>query len=167
MAAQYYPKTKTVRLGITDTGVGIFRTITKSWSAEEDIEAIKLALTPGITGTTTREGGSSTNAGAGLFFIKSLAVFSRDYFIVYSGSGLYKLTKRDKRVKIPRLKANPSDDTHSEINAAPYFPGTVVAIDISVATTDEFADLLSTIRKVYVQAVKERKRRTYKEPKFL
>ena len=167
VAAQYYPKTKTVRLGITDNGVGILKTINRSWNAEEDIEAIKLALTPGITGTTRKEGGNSVNAGAGLFFIKSLAMFSRDYFIIYSGSGLYKLTKRDKRVKITRLKADPREDKHSETNNAPYFPGTVVAIDISVDATDEFTDLLSIIRAVYIQAVKARKRRKYKEPKFI
>ena len=34
-----------------------------------DIDAIRLALRPGITGTTTRLRGSEQNAGAGLFFI--------------------------------------------------------------------------------------------------
>jgi len=168
VAAQYYPKANNVRLGICDTGVGIRKTISKSWTAQTDIDGIKLALTPGITGTTSREGGTAVNAGAGLFFIKSMAMVSRDYFIVYSGSGLYKLTKRDKRTKgLPRLRANPSDDKHSESNDAPNFPGTVVAIDISLNETSEFTALLSIIRSAYTQAVKERKKQRYKKPQFV
>lgn len=168
VAAQYYPNANNVRLGICDTGVGIRKTISQSWPARTDIEGIKLALTPGITGTTSREGGNEANAGAGLFFIKSMAMVSRDYFVVYSGSGLYKLTKRDKRTKgLPRLRANPSNDKHSETNNAPNFPGTVVAIDISLNETSEFTELLSIIRSAYTQAVKERKKQRYRQPKFI
>jgi anti-sigma regulatory factor (Ser/Thr protein kinase) len=167
VAAQYYPNANTVRLGICDTGVGILRTIRRSWPASSDIDAIKLALTPGITGTTRREGGTEANAGAGLFFIKSMAMVARDYFVVYSGTGVYKLTKRDKRTKkLPRLRANPSEDKHSETNDAPNFPGTVVAIDISLDQTNEFTQLLAIIRTAYTQAVKERKKQFSKKPRF-
>lgn len=168
VAAQYYSKSNVVRLGICDTGVGIKKTITKSWPAQTDIDAIHLALTPGITGTTRREGGTQENAGAGLFFIKSMAMVARDYFIIYSGSGLYKLTKRDKRTKgLPRLFADPAEDAHSETNSAPYFNGTLVGIDISLNQTNEFAKLLSIIRTTYLQAIKERRKERYKKPKFI
>lgn len=168
VAAQYYPKANMVRLGICDAGVGIWRTINQSWPAQTDIDAIKWALTPGITGTTKREGGTETNAGAGLFFVKSMAMVARDYFVVYSGTGLYKLTKRDKRTKgFPRLRANPNHDTHAESNLAPNFPGTVVGIDISLDQTTEFRSLLSVIRTAYTEAVKERKKLRYKKPKFI
>jgi len=168
VAAQYYPHAKMVRLGICDTGVGIWRTITQSWAARTDIDAVKLALTPGITGTTKREGGTDTNAGAGLFFVKSMAMVARDYFVIYSGTGLYKLTKRDKRTKgLPRLRANPENDAHAETNNAPNFPGTVVGIDISLGQTTEFTSLLSLIRSAYTEAVKERKKMRYKRPKFI
>lgn len=168
VAAQYYPHANMVRLGICDTGVGIWRTITQSWAARTDIDAVKLALTPGITGTTKREGGTDTNAGAGLFFVKSMAMVARDYFVIYSGTGLYKLTKRDKRTKgFPRLRANPENDAHAETNHAPNFPGTVVGIDISLDQTTEFTSLLSLIRSAYTEAVKERKKTRYKRPKFI
>lgn len=168
VAAQYYSKSNMVRLGICDTGVGIRQTITQSWPAQTDIEAIRLALTPGITGTTKREGGTEENAGAGLFFIKSMAMVARDYFVIYSGNGLYKLTKRDKRVKgFPKLHADPGRDKHMETNTAPYFPGTLVGIDISLDQTSEFATLLALIRNTYLQAVKERKKERYKKPKFI
>jgi anti-sigma regulatory factor (Ser/Thr protein kinase) len=167
VAAQYYPQANIVRLGICDTGVGILSSIHQAWPASSDLEAIKLALTPGITGTTRREGGTAVNAGAGLFFIKSMAAVARDYFVIYSGTGVYKLTKRDKRTKgLPRLRANPSEDKHAETNEAPNFPGTVVAIDISLDQTNEFTALLATIRSAYTQAVKERKKLRYKKPRF-
>ena len=41
----------------------------ENWHPATDIDAIKLALTPGISGTTRQEGGTDDNAGAGLFFI--------------------------------------------------------------------------------------------------
>jgi len=168
VAAQYYPNANNVRLGICDTGVGIKKTISVSWPARTDLDAIKLALTPGITGKTKREGGTAANAGAGLFFIKSMAMVSRDYLVVYSGSGLYKLTKRDKRTKgFPRLRVNPDRDKHAETNGASYFPGTVVAVDISLNQTREFTELLSVIRSAYTKAIRERKRDTYKSPQFI
>lgn len=168
VAAQYYSRANIVRLGICDTGVGIRQTITRSWPARTDIDAINLALTPGITGTTKREGGTDANAGAGLFFVKSMAMVARDYFVIYSGTGLYKLIKRDKRVKnFPKLHADPCDDKHKETNVAPYFPGTLVGIDISLDQTSEFTALLAVIRNAYTQAVKERKKVRYKKPKFI
>ena len=168
VAAQYYSKPNMVRLGICDTGVGIRQTINRSWNAPTDLDAIKLALTPGVSGTTRNEGGTGENAGAGLFFIKSMAMVARDYFIIYSGTGLYKLTKRDKRTKgFPRLRANPEQDKHAETNEAPRFPGTVVGIDISLDQTREFSVLLGAIRTAYTKAIKQRKKERYRKPVFI
>ena len=167
VAAQYYPSQNVVRFGICDTGIGIRQSINRSWQTQSDIEAIRLALIPGITGTTKREGGTESNAGAGLFFIKSMAMVARDYFVIYSGNGLYNLLKRDKRTKgIPRLHADPRQDKHAETNSAPHFPGTLVGIDISLDQTIEFTALLSVIRDAYTQALKERKKEHYKKPRF-
>lgn len=168
VAAQYYKKTNRVSIGICDTGIGIWQSIHQSWLPKTDIDAIKLALTPGITGTTRREGGSSDNAGAGLFFIKSIAKITRNYFAIYSACAQYTLLKHPKRLKgIPRLYADPSRDPHSETNTAPNFSGTLVAVDLSLDETPEFNSLLSTIGDIYDQAIRERKRGKYKEPKFI
>lgn len=167
VAAQYYSKPNMVRLGISDVGVGVWKSMGRSWPVKTDIDAIKLALMPGITGTTKKEGGTESNAGAGLFFVKSMAMVARDYFIIYSGHGLYKLTKRDKRTKgFPRLRANPNNDAHAETNEAPDFPGTVIGIDISLDQTVEFTTLLPIIRNAYTNALKERKKVKYKKPRF-
>ncbi|MFH1428723.1 MAG: ATP-binding protein, partial [Candidatus Margulisiibacteriota bacterium] len=82
LCAQFYKKSNTIRIGIADTGVGIKKTINMSHPAASDTEAIQLALTPGITGTTKKEGGTEFNAGAGLFFIKSIAKVNRDFFMI-------------------------------------------------------------------------------------
>lgn len=167
VAAQYYKASNTVRIGICDGGVGIRDALGYSWPTKSDSEAIKLALTPGITGTTRREGGTETNAGAGLFFIKSMASVSRNYFLAYSGSGLYKLHLRRPTKRFPRLNADPARDRHAETNEAPYFQGTLVAVDISLEQTEQFQDLLRVIRRTYSDAVKERRKARYKRPQFL
>jgi anti-sigma regulatory factor (Ser/Thr protein kinase) len=166
LCAQYYKKSNSIRIGIADTGVGIKETINQSYAAKDDLEAIKLALQPGITGTTKREGGTEQNAGAGLFFIKSIASVNRDFFIVYSGSGFYKLLKKPPS-KTLRLNADPSKDRHSEDDSLPFWQGTVVGIDISLDQTEEFSLLLDAIKETYSHAVKERKKNRYRKPKFI
>ncbi|NTU67148.1 MAG: hypothetical protein HGB08_04480 [Candidatus Moranbacteria bacterium] len=168
VAAQYYKKTNRVSIGICDTGIGLWKSLQNFWHPKNDISAIKLALTPGITGTTRREGGTAENAGAGLFFIKSIAKITRNYFVVYSGNAEYTLLKHKKRIKgMPRLYADPDRDLHNESDIAASFKGTLVAVDISLDETPGFNDLLASIGDVYDKAIRERKRSKYKVPKFI
>lgn len=167
VAAQYYKKTNRVSIGICDNGIGIWKSLNTFWHPKNDIAAIKLALTPGITGTTRKEGGTADNAGAGLFFIKSIAKITRNYFVIYSGSAEYTLLKYDKRIKVPRLHADPNRDQHTETNVAPNFQGTLVAVDISLAETQELNELLASIGSVYDKAIRERKREKYRKPIFI
>lgn len=167
VSAQYYKKTNRVSIGICDTGIGV-RNSMQIWEPKSDLNAINLALTPGITGTTLREGGTFENAGAGLFFIKSIAKISRNYFVIYSGKAAYTLLKHDKRVKdSPRLYANPQHDPHNETDKAANFQGTLVAVDISLDETTELNNLLSSIGKVFDNAIRERKRDRHRKPKFI
>lgn len=166
VAAQYYADSNTIRIGIADAGVGIKHTINKSHTAKSHLDAIRLALTPGITGTTSREGGTETNAGAGLFFIKSIAKVNRGFFMMYSGDALYKLLKEPLK-KSKKLFADPFRDKHSVEEQLPVWRGTVVGVDISLDDTQEFSDLLDLIRDVYSQTVRERKREKFRKPKFI
>lgn len=165
MCAQYYKKSNTIRIGIVDRGVGIQKTISALHRAKTDLEAIKLALTPGITGTTKRIGGTDYNAGAGLFFIKSIATVNKDFFVIYSGKGMYKLLKASDRKKM-HLYANPFKDNHSAGDDFPYWQGTAVGIDINLDSTEEFSILLDLIRKSYSKAVREQ-RKAYYKAKFI
>jgi anti-sigma regulatory factor (Ser/Thr protein kinase) len=166
LCAQYYPKSNSIRLGIVDTGVGIKKTINFSYPAKTDLEAIQLALVPGITGTTRKEGGTEYNAGAGLFLIKSIASVNRDFFMIYSGHGMYKLLKRKVNSKI-KLHADPLKDKHSKDGQMPYWQGTAVGIDISLDNTQEFSLLLDYIWETYKEAIKERKKAKYKKARFI
>ena len=166
ICAQYYKKSNSIRIGIADTGVGIKATINRSYTAEDDLAAIRLALRPGITGTTSREGGTEQNAGAGLFFIKSIASVNRDFFILYSGRGFYKLLKNAPMKRL-RLHADPFDDRHSDDAAFPFWQGTVVGVDLTLDQTEKFSSLLDAIRKTYTMAVRERKEARYKKPRFI
>jgi len=166
VAAQYYAKSNAIRIGICDAGVGIRKTVSKFHDAPDDAEAIRLALMPGITGTTAREGGTEQNAGAGLFFIKSIASINGDFFVLYSGAALYKLLKQHAH-KRHVLHADPFADRHSIKNNVPAWPGTAVGIDIVLDENEKFSTLLDHIRPTYARAVRERKRERYKKPKFI
>lgn len=168
VAAQYYRKTNRVSIAICDTGIGLWKSLSTHWQPKTDLEALYLALTPGVTGTTRREGGTSDNAGAGLFFIKSIAKIARNYFAIYSGNAEYTLLKHDKRVKfMPRLFADPSIDPHAETNNAPTFEGTLVAVDITLDETPELQELLANIGAAYDTAIRERRKIRYREPRFI
>ncbi len=165
VSAQYYKESNTVRIGIADTGIGIWKSINQSYSPKNDLEAIRLALTPGITGTTRREGGTEQNAGAGLFFIKSIASVNSDFFVIYSGKAMYKLLKR--KTKKIRLHVDPFEDRHSKKDKLPNWEGTVVGIDLSLDTTQEFSLLLKLLNETLNKAVRERKKARYKKPQFI
>ena len=165
VSAQYYSKSNTIRIGIADTGVGIWQTINRFHNPKTDLDAIRLALTPGITGTTKKEGGTEQNAGAGLFFIKSIATVNKDFFVIYSGNAMYKLLKRKgKRIV---LLIDPFDDRHTKGNNFPFWNGTAVGIDLSLDTTKEFSFLLKYLNETYRKAIRERKKARYKKPQFI
>jgi len=167
VSAQYYEKSNSIRIGIADTGIGIRKTISQSHNAKSDLEAIRLALTPGITGTTKKEGGTELNAGAGLFFIRSIAKVNRNYFMIYSGQAMYKLLKTRLTHKNISLHGDPFADRFSKEENFPFWQGTAVGIDISLGTTKEFGALLDLIRKTYTKTVKERKKSRLKRARFI
>jgi len=161
LCAQYYRKSNTIRLGIVDRGVGIKKTISAVYPVKDDLHAMRLALTPGITGTTRRIGGTEQNMGAGLFFIKSITKVNRDFFMIYSGNGMYKLLKTAPAKKV-RLYADPFRDKHSKDYKYPYWQGTVVGVDLNLDNREEFNSLLNLIYGIIQKTIKERKKQFYK-----
>lgn len=167
LCAQFYEKSNTIRIGIVDTGVGIKKAINTSYAAGSDLEALRLALMPGITGTTRRVGGTEYNAGAGLFFIKSIAKVSRDHFMIYSGDAMYKLLKGNPSAKRVLLYGDPFRDKHSKNESLPCWHGTVVGIDIGLEAKQEFSLLLDFVRKTYAKEISAQKKARYKRPRFI
>ncbi|MBI5332288.1 MAG: hypothetical protein HZB65_01830 [Candidatus Aenigmarchaeota archaeon] len=122
---------------------------------------------PGITGTTKRIRGTEFNAGAGLFFTKSIVQINREFFMIYSGNTMYKLLKSKPVKKHIILHSDPFLDRHSKGEDFPAWRGTVIGIDISLDIAQEFSELLESIRKTYIKTIKERKKEKYKKPRFV
>ena len=154
-----------ISIGIADSGIGIRQSITRSHRAPTAKDAIMLALQPGITGVTSKIGGNEFNAGAGLFFTKSIAGLSRNFFTIYSDDCLFKLLRRPERER-PVLHADPSLDYHRITTGLPRWRGTVIGIDIAVEPGRDFSDFLSVIRDAYSIDVKKKKRDYHKKIRF-
>ncbi|NTU73296.1 ATP-binding protein [Candidatus Roizmanbacteria bacterium] len=165
VCAQYYKKSNTIRIGIVDRGIGIRNSIAESHRVTSDGEAIRLALTPGITGTTNRLGGTEFNAGAGLFFIKSIAKVNKNFFMIYSGTSMFKLLKNAG--KTMRLHGDPFKDNYAMQNNFPEWQGTVVGVDVNLDSREEFTDLLKLIRETFVKSVQEKKKAHYKKAQYI
>lgn len=147
VCAQYFRNKQRIAIGMADAGRGIATAIRQSHAAETEADAIRLALTPGISGATPQIGGNETNAGAGLFFIRSIAKASGNFFVIYSGRTEYKLLRRQEKDGV--LYVNPMHETHRLVTDLPDWQGTAIGIDISVDETREFSALLDLIRKSY------------------
>lgn len=155
VCAQYYRETKRIAIGIADAGIGVLNSMQRHHRVRTSEEALRLALQPGITGTTSRIGGNEFNAGAGLFFTKSIATLSRNYFFLYSGESMFRLMKTRMRYT-PELHTDPEDDPHAFV-AAPQWAGTVVGIDFNIEQGVEFSQLLDQIRGAYFIDVRRKK----------
>lgn len=164
VCAQFFRKTNRISIGVADVGIGIKQSISFSHVVKDDAEAIKLALIPGVTGKTAAAGGTGENAGAGLFFIKSIAKVNRNFFVIYSGKSLYKLLKTQGDARTT-LYPDPTRDKHSLREELPSWQGTVVGVDISTSDDQSFELLLAKIRQVYNLDIKSR--RNLKKARFI
>jgi len=165
VCAQYFKDKKRIAIGIADSGRGILDAIRQSHPAKSEEDAFRLALTPGISGATPNIGGNETNAGAGLFFIRSIAKVSGNFFVMYSGSTLYKLLRKQEQPHL--LYGNALQEGHSLVLDLPHWQGTAIGIDINVDETANFSSLLSIIRKSYSIDVKKARKAYYKKIRFV
>jgi hypothetical protein len=100
---------------------------------------------------------------AGLFIIKSIAKVNRNFFVIYSGTSMYKLLKGSKNRKIVRLYPDPFEDKHSLEIKCPKWQGTVVGIDIRLDSAQRLSVLLDNISSTYLRAIKNRKKEKYRK----
>jgi len=164
VCAQYFRNQKRIAIGMADAGIGITNAIRQSHKAASEATALKLALTPGISGATPRIGGNETNAGAGLFFIRSIAKVSGNFFLIYSGSTNYKLLRKQQTRNL--LFGDPTREDHRMNTDLPHWQGTAIGIDINVDDTAQFSSLIRLISKSYSIDVRARKKQYFKKIKF-
>jgi len=166
VCATYNKKRKKISIGISDAGIGILNSLCKHHHVKGSKEAIISALTPGISGTTSRLGGTEENAGAGLFFTKCIAQSTRNHFLIYSGNSYFKL-KATPKYKDNTFNANPEHDfANIKANLLP-FNGTLLGIDIFIEDTKAFNDLMSKIGHAYQIGLKKAKKNYYKRINFI
>lgn len=165
VCATYNRRRKKISIGISDAGKGLFNSLRRFHEISNHRQAIISALTPGITGTTSRLGGTSENAGAGLFFTKCIAQSTKNHFLIYSGNSYFKLKLTPGGKKIS-FNPSPENDYCSIRDNLPYFQGTLVGIDINIEDDEAFNNLISNIGSAYQLSVKKTKKDYFKRIKF-
>jgi len=147
--AQYYPTSSKVSVAVADCGQGLFGSLSGNHpSLKDDAAAALLALRPGVSGVTATRFGAEENAGAGLFFTKTIAKFSGERFLLYSGDGGYLLLPHGSDTQRAMVFEEPEADKHKMLNGSQW-PGTLVALDIGVSPTYDFQEVLKVIRDKY------------------
>lgn len=165
LAAQYFRNSATLALGVCDAGVGVRATLERFHTVPTHWEALVQALRPGVSGASPRLGGNAYNAGAGLFFTKSIACASRNYFVLYSGDAMFKLKPLPQDRPI-QLFANPARDHHTKEVDLPEWGGTLVGIDVSLGDTTTFGALMNLIRSVFGETMRAERKKKIVQPRF-
>jgi len=165
VCATYNRRRKKISVGISDAGKGILNGMRGYSNFDSHIEAILSALTPGISGTTKRIGGTAENAGAGLFFTKCIAQSTRNHFLIYSGDSYFKLLTTPKGSKIT-FNSDPRNDKSTCKSNLPFFNGTLVGIDMYIEDTTAFNKLMDNIGETYRLSVNKMKKDYFKRINF-
>jgi len=163
VAAQLYPKTGVISIGVADAGSGIRKSLSQSYETDSDLDAVQLAMRPGVTGTTRAPGGTADNAGAGLFFCKSMALTSRNHMVIHSGTGFFKLLRARSEEEASILYSDSKADRATRYDDMPSWPGTLVAIDIQLNAFAEFDMFMNYVRSAYNVDVRSTKRANQKK----
>lgn len=108
VCAQYYPSKMTIRLCITDFGVGILSNLGKKYKVANDIDAIKLSVQEGITSRPQ-------SAGFGLTNIRNFLKVNEGTLTIITGKG----------------KANFYSNKVESYNMSKVFEGTIVNLKIN------------------------------------
>ncbi|TKR27332.1 ATP-binding protein [Cellulomonas hominis] len=158
VAAQVYPKSGIVSIGVADCGRGIASSLSDAHTVATDIDALHLAMQPGVTGKTSQVGGTADNAGAGLFFCKAMAQVSHNYLVVHSGSAMIKFLKAPATQQVNAIYADPRFDRATRHDDLPGWPGTLVGMDIDVNSNRDFAGFMDFVRGTYATEVDSKRR---------
>lgn len=165
VCATYNRKKNKISIGISDSGIGLFNSLRNYHNIKNHSEALKLALIPGISGKTSKIGGTSENAGAGLFFTKCIAQSTKNHFLIYSGDSYFKLKLTPKNNSIS-FNSDPDNDYCTLKSNVPYFKGTLIGIDINISDSEAFNNLIDKIGDAYRLSVKKSKKDYSKRIRF-
>jgi anti-sigma regulatory factor (Ser/Thr protein kinase) len=152
VCAQRYLKKnpKRVSIAVADCGSGISQHLGRSYPAalKDGLEALRLAMQPGITGARKDMYGTPDNAGAGLFITRAIAKATGGYFALLSGDAAFRLMRSRQRVG-RTLYWDAFEDKRSNKwrFSAPVWQGTVAAVEIATEEIPDFHGFFQWIRK--------------------
>lgn len=122
----WYQSQNEIHFIIADTGIGIKNHLSQTYSGiESDIEAIKMAIKPQVSGTfgLSDPYKSKNNAGVGLYISTSIIKRLKADMHIISGDGV--------------LHISPRDITSKTLDSS--WPGTVVLVSIKLTAGVDFA----------------------------
>ena len=128
-AAQFWPGQNSAELAVADSGCGILSSLKENpkLQVENDLDALKLALLPGISSKAWRQSRSQdawANSGYGLFMTQKLCSLDGQFTLLSGGSGI-----RTEDGKLLELQSD--------------FPGTIVVLKINAGAIDDLQKRLS------------------------
>jgi hypothetical protein len=128
-AAQYWPAQNSAELAVADSGCGILSSLKENpkLQVESDLDALKLAMLPGISSKAWRGSRSQdawVNSGYGLFMTQKLCSLDGQFTLLSGRSGL-----RTNEGKILELQSD--------------VPGTIVVLKINAGAVDDLQKRLS------------------------
>lgn len=90
VCAQRFPNINQFEITVVDSGLGFFHTLRRRYDIKSEEEAIKKALEKGVTGSITYlYGGSTRNAGNGLYVISNIVNEASGELFIVSGKTFY------------------------------------------------------------------------------
>lgn len=136
---KWYRDKKELSFVIADVGVGIKKHLSQSYpDLENDVEAIRLALKPQVSGTFGNGGsnpyGVKNNAGVGLYFSSNIVRRLHAEMYIVSGNGL--------------VHISPTDVTQKELQKT--WRGTFVYVTIKLGTIKDLSlqKMMSSFREL-------------------
>ena len=135
VAAQYFPRLNTINTVIADTGVGIRAHLSRHPNYRglaDDLEALRIALTPNVTGSYISSAGEANqqnayeNQGIGLSVTNHIAKKSGGVLYVWSGTALYRSNAGLERMPVA-------------------WPGTVVFLSLPSGVAVDYMGIISEI----------------------
>ena len=153
----WYKKTNVISVIVADMGIGIRKHLSRAYpDIESDVDALRLAIRPNVSGTFGRTNPytQQNNAGVGLFFSSQIMQKLRGDMYVISGNGLLHISPRD--ITARTLKCT--------------WPGTIVYLKIDLRKTDSAFKLdlmLAETRKVAAEELRSRQSAAKEESFYL
>jgi|SRR6266498_3802771 len=139
-----------ITIAVADCGIGISKHLGYVYPAvqNDDLKALEYAMQPGITGARPGAYGTPDNAGAGLFITRSIAKGTGGYFLIASGSAVYRLRRALNDNAQRELFINPFTDRSDQWEFELPWLGTIVTLEIRTEMIAEFEGFFSWIRQL-------------------